>query len=284
MLLSVDFGITITDVLAKEGDGTLTHKMYSSEQKPSIELVKKFFSDLNLSNDLNLVSYIALTGGHHQLIGDFIDETPVLHINEVDAIGRGGVYLSGLDKSKPILVVSSGSGTACVLAKNGKFTHCSGTGVGGGTVLGLSKLLLETTDVEEIQELANKGQSSVTNLILQDVVSGPIGLLPPETTAVNFGKIVKKNDKFSKEDLAAGIVNLVGETVARLATSVATAYEVSDIVVIGRTPMFTALKRSLKDAALLTNFTPHFPKNAEYASALGALLITEDKNPTNLNN
>ena len=42
MLLSVDFGITITDVLAKEVDGTLTHKMYSSEQKPSIELIKNF--------------------------------------------------------------------------------------------------------------------------------------------------------------------------------------------------------------------------------------------------
>ena len=28
----------------------------------------------------------------------------------------------------------------------------------------------------------------------------------------------------------------------------------------------------------------NYPKNAEYASALGALLITEDKNPTNLNN
>ena len=79
----------------------------------------------------------------------------------------------------------------------------------------------------------------------------------------------------SREDLAAGIVNLVGEVVARIATSVATGFGVSDIIVVGRTPNFTVLRKSLEDAAKLTNFTPHFPENAEYASALGAMLVAE---------
>ena len=71
---------------------------------------------------------------------------------------------------------------------------------------------------------------------------------------------------------------MVGETVARIATSVAVGFGVKDIIVVGRTPTFTALRKSLEVAAMLTNFTPHFPPNAEYASALGAMLVAE-KNP-----
>ena len=81
--------------------------------------------------------------------------------------------------------------------------------------------------------------------------------------------------KTSKEDLAAGIVNLVGQTIARIATSVAMAFKVSDIIVVGRAPTFTVLRKSLEEAAMLTNFTPHFPEKAEFAPALGALLIAE---------
>ena len=112
-------------------------------------------------------------------------------------------------------------------------------------MLGLSKLLLGTSDPQEIQDLAKKGDANETDLILEDVVSSSIGLLPPNTTAVNFGKIAKENKDTSKEDLAAGIVNLVGQTVARIATSVAMTFKVSDIIVVGRTPTFTALRKSL---------------------------------------
>ena len=278
MLLSLDFGITITDILRKNNNGELFHQMLPSKEKPSEGFILEIFKDL----DFKEVNYLALTGGHHQLIGKFIKETPVIHVNEVEAIGRGGFHLSKLDPDKPAIIVSAGSGTACILAKDGNFLHCSGTGVGGGTVLGLSKLLLNTIDPNEIQDLAEKGLARGTDLILEDVVSGPIGLLPSDTTAVNFGKIAKTNSKASREDTSAGIVNLVGQTVARISTSVAMTFQVSDIIVVGRTPTFTALRKSLEDAAMLTNFTPHFPENAEYASALGALLAAE-KNPVSIN-
>ncbi|GIS76133.1 MAG: hypothetical protein CM1200mP12_18520 [Gammaproteobacteria bacterium] len=123
MLISIDFGITITDILKKDGDGNLTHQMLPSNQKPTQEFIQELFKDLNLKKD---VDYLALTGGHHQLIGEKIEQTPVIHVNEVDAIGEGGFALSKLDPNKPAIIVSSGSGTACILAKDGVFTHCSG--------------------------------------------------------------------------------------------------------------------------------------------------------------
>ena len=272
MLISLDFGIAITDILKKYKNGELEHKMVPSQDDPNERLIRSFFEEVDFTKEVELV---ALTGGHHQKIKDSIDKTPIFHVNEVEAIGEGGINLAGISKDKEAIIVSAGSGTACIYAKNGKYLHCSGTGVGGGTVIGLSKLLIGTTNPSEIEELAKKGLTKGTDLLLEDVVSGPIGLLPKDTTAVNFGRIAKYSSKASREDLAAGIINLVGQTVARIATSVAMAFKVSDIIIVGRAPTFSVLRTSLESAAALTNFMPHFPKNGEYASALGALLIAE---------
>ncbi len=272
MQVSIDFGITVTDILRKDDNGDLAHNSLLSKEKPSDALIKSFLGDINF----NKVEGISLTGGHHEVIGDTSNNIKVTHVNEVEAIGKGGFHLSRLDPATPAIIVSAGSGTACILVKDGEYIHCSGTGVGGGTILGLSKLLLGTTNIQEIENLANKGSYIGTDLILGDVVSGPIGLLPSDITAVNFGKVSKVEEEISKEDIAAGIMNLVGQTVARIATSVAMAFQVQDIVVVGRAPKFDLMRKSIETAASLSSFNPHFPENAEYASAVGALLIGEE--------
>ena len=274
MNISADFGITVTDTLRKKGD-ELIHKMDLSSKDLNQERVRKLFPDIDFISN---IGFLAVTGGKHLELGDYIDSTPIIHVNEIDAVGHGSMKLSGLSEEESTIIVSAGSGTACIHAHKGIFTHCSGTGVGGGTVLGLSKLLLGTTDPEEIAALAEKGDESFVDLILEDVVSGPIGQLPSDTTAVNFGKVSKEDIEYSREDIAAGIVNLVGQTAARIATSVAMMFQATEIVVVGRAPSFAGLKNSLEQAASITGFTPHFPKNGEYASALGAMLVAE-KNP-----
>ena len=276
MNISADFGITVTDTLRKKGD-ELIHKMDLSSKDLNQERVRKLFPDIDFISN---IGFLAVTGGKHLELGDYIDSTPIIHVNEIDAVGHGSMKLSGLSEEESTIIVSAGSGTACIHAHKGIFTHCSGTGVGGGTVLGLSKLLLGTTDPEEIASLAEKGDESFVDLILEDVVSGPIGQLPSDTTAVNFGKVSKEDVEYSREDIAAGIVNLVGQTAARIATSVAMMFQATEIVVVGRAPSFVGLKNSLEQAASITGFTPHFPKNGEYASALGAMLVAE-KNPPN---
>tara|TARA_Y100001960_G_scaffold265126_1_gene288007 strand:- start:68 stop:898 length:831 start_codon:yes stop_codon:yes gene_type:complete len=275
MDISIDFGITVTDII-KRDNGVLSHEMKLTKQDPDLFLLKNLFSDINFETDVNL---LAVTGGKHLNLGDEIESTKIIHVNEIDAVGEGAMNLSGLSNENPTVIVSAGSGTACILAQDGNYIHCSGTGVGGGTVLGLSKLLLDTTDPTEIAELAKLGNESGVDLILEDVVSGPIGELPSDTTAVNFGKISKIDSNISKQDIAAGIVNLVGQTAARIATSVATTFNAKEIVVVGRSPSFIGLKNSLEQAASIMGFSPHFPENGEYASALGALLVAE-KNPS----
>ena len=275
MDISIDFGITVTDII-KRDNGALSHEMTLTKQDPDLYLLKDFFSDINFKTDVNL---LAVTGGKHLNLGNEIESTKIIHVNEIDAVGEGAMTLSGLSNKNPTIIVSAGSGTACILAQDGNYMHCSGTGVGGGTVLGLSKLLLNTTHPDEIAELAKAGNESGVDLILEDVVSGPIGELPSDTTAVNFGKISKIDSEISKQDIAAGIINLVGQTAARIATSVATTFNAKEIVVVGRSPSFNGLKNSLEQAASIMGFSPHFPENGEYASALGALLVAE-KNPS----
>ena len=275
MDISIDFGITVTDIIKRDND-VLLHEMSLSKEEPSLSLLKNLFTDIDFNSSVNL---LAVTGGKHLNLGDEIESTKIVHVNEINAVGEGAMNLSGLNGKDPIIIVSAGSGTACILAQDGNFMHCSGTGVGGGTVLGLSKLLLGTIDPVEIAELAKAGNESGVDLILEDVVSGPIGELPSDTTAVNFGKISKIDSEISKQDIAAGIVNLVGQTAARVATSVATTFNAREIVVVGRSPSFNGLKNSLEQAASIMGFSPHFPKNGEYASALGALLVAE-KNPS----
>ncbi len=275
MDISIDFGITVTDMI-KRDNGVLSHEMRLTKQDPDLSLLKDYLSEINFKTDVNL---LAVTGGKHLNLGDEIESTKIIHVNEIDAVGEGAMHLSSLSNENPTIIVSAGSGTACILAQDGNYMHCSGTGVGGGTVLGLSKLLLNTTHPDEIAELAKAGNESGVDLILEDVVSGPIGELPSDTTAVNFGKISKIDSEISKQDIAAGIINLVGQTAARIATSVATTFNAKEIVVVGRSPSFNGLKNSLEQAASIMGFSPHFPENGEYASALGALLVAE-KNPS----
>ena len=276
MNISADFGITVTDTLRKNKD-KIVHKMELSSKDIDHNRVRNLFSEINFESNKG---FLAVTGGRHLELGDFIDSMPIVHVNEIEAIGEGTMSLSGLNEKESTIIVSAGSGTACIHAHMGKYTHCSGTGVGGGTVLGLSKLLLGTSDPIEIAALAEKGSESEVDLILEDVVSGPIGQLPSTTTAVNFGKVSKMDRDYAREDIAAGIINLVGQTAARIATSVAMMFQANQIVVVGRAPSFNGLRKSLEEAASITGFTPHFPENGEYASALGALLVAE-KNPPN---
>ena len=166
MNISADFGITVTDTLRRKND-ELIHRMDLSSDNLNHDRVREIFPDIDFNSN---TGFLAVTGGRHLELGENIDKTPIIHVNEIEAIGEGSMSLAKLNKDESTIIVSAGSGTACIHAQNGVYTHCSGTGVGGGTVLGLSKLLLGTDNPEEIATLAEKGNESHVDLILEDVV------------------------------------------------------------------------------------------------------------------
>lgn len=66
------------------------------------------------------------------------------------------------------MVVSMGTGTSFVGVKDRIPTHLGGIGIGGGTIIGLSKLMLNTDDIDKIQELASGGKVGHIDLRVGD--------------------------------------------------------------------------------------------------------------------
>ena len=124
-------------------------------------------------------------------------------IDEINAIGIGGMFLS---KKESVVIANIGTGTSIIEATREKITHLGGTGIGGGTITGLSKVLLNATDFEHILEMAGKGDISQVDLLIEDISDSGISFLSGKSTASNFGKML---DTAEKEDMALGIINMV---------------------------------------------------------------------------
>jgi type II pantothenate kinase len=209
-----------------------------------------------------------------------IGSTRVVGVNEVPAIGRGGQAAladvqPGVNRRRRILVISAGSGTAAISAQGGRYKHITGAGVGGGTLLGMGRLLLGTVDPVEIDTLALQGDTNVLDLSLADVVTGPIGTLPPTATAVNFGRVARQPVDASRADTAASLVTLVGQVIGLLSVAAAKALGCEQIVVIGHMTDAQSVRNVIGLVSQYYSTPIHLPPNAGYYTAIGALLNAE---------
>lgn len=183
---------------------------------------------------------------------------------EFACLGKGGLYLSGL---KSAVVVSCGTGTAVVWSrKNQPVVHLGGTGVGGGTLQGLGMLILKTDSVEKIFELAKKGQKEKVDLTVGDILGTGIGLLKPETTAANFGKLKSRG----KADLAQALVNMVGEVIGMTACLAAGKTPEKKIVFCGLVATNKLMQEVIGGVCQMFQLEAVFPKHGGFATAIGA--------------
>ena len=272
MYAAIDFGISNTDAVA-HADGDWRYWTRPTEGQPDADLVRAILAAGGV--ELATLNGLAVTGGRHRLLPERIDGCPLTRVNEVQAIGCGGQALAGLkaEGDVPVLVVSAGSGTAVVAARGDQYTHVTGTAVGGGTLLGLSRLLLHTVDHDEIDGLALRGDPNTADLSLKDVVTGPIGSLPADATAVNFGRLSREEIAVSREDLAAALVTLVGQTIAIVAINAARAQQIGRIAVIGHLIDMASMRGVLEQVGDFYNTSLVLPANSGYGTALGALLV-----------
>ncbi|MDY3846310.1 MAG: type II pantothenate kinase [Eubacteriales bacterium] len=225
----------------------------------------KFMSE----NDLKLsdVEKVLTTGVGSSYITKPIYALPHGEVSEFESIGRGGLYLSGLDEA---IVVSMGTGTAIVHAKKGdKSRYLGGTGVGGGTLTGLAKGMLGLDNVDHIFELAQGGDISKVDLQIRDITHGGDSSLPNDMTAANFGKL---SDMASKNDIALGLVNMVFETIGMMSIFAARSCSVKNIVLTGNLSVSEAAR--LEFSRLSDMFGVNFiiPENSQFATVIGTAL------------
>lgn len=271
-ILAFDFGASNTDVAAVVG-GKL--RVWSERRRgmPSVEGIDALLGTVGLQRDA--FELMAVTGGHHQILPASIDDLEIVKVGELVAIGRGGQALAaGSSKvtDEPLLIISAGSGTAMVAAHGDQYQHVTGTGVGGGTLLGLGRLLLQTNDPEEIDTLAKIGDPNGADLAIGDLVTGPIGSLPADATAVNFGRVARMDGQPSREDLAAALVNMIGQVIATLATNAARAVQVERGVVTGHLTDMESTRLTMAAVGRFFGLPLETCREAGYATVIGALL------------
>ena len=264
MILAIDFGASTTGAVLLEGK-RVVHKASAPKTLRSKKEIESFLKKSGFGSFKGKVSAVAVTGGKSAFFRQKIFGLRPKHVNEIDAIGRGAAFLA---KKSRCLAVSMGTGTCVVLFEKGKSRHIIGSGVGGGTILGLSGLLARETRIEKLAALAEKGKLRNVDLSVGDIVGAGIGVVGSCATGANFAKL----RGCGRADLAAGVQSMAAESVAVLAVSAGRQCGCSAVVFTGRAPLFPFVRRRLLEAGRLFGARFVFPKNLEFGTAIGAAL------------
>jgi type II pantothenate kinase len=266
IIIGLDIGGSTTKIVGLR-DGRLISKELVKASDPvasAFGALGKYISQNEFA--VQMIERVMVTGvGSTYLRGNLL-EIPTVRTAEFRAIGLGGLYVSGLNEA---IVVSMGTGTAIVRAKTGEVEHVIGSGVGGGTLLGLSNRMINVRHFDMFNEMAEKGDLSHVDLSIGDITRDEIPGLPSDTTASNFGKI---SDAASNEDIALGIVNLVFQSIGTSAVMAARMSRLREIVFTGNLTLVTAGKRVLSAFTNLYHVNIIVPESAEFATAIGAAL------------
>lgn len=226
---------------------------------------------------------VCLTGGRSARLRSQMklqSSGDVSEIAEFAATMKGAAYLLGgkAIAEQSYVLTNVGTGTSIHHVFPGGHARIGGTGVGGGTLMGLSRLLSGLTDYAEIVALAQSGARGSVDLKVSDIYAGSTPPIPGELTASNFAKLLSHEqlDDIAKEDLLASVIGLVGETVATTSVLAAGQCGTSPIVYVGSSFIDNHLLKDVVRAyTVLRGGEPVFLENGEYCGAIGALLSAE---------
>jgi type II pantothenate kinase len=224
---------------------------------------------LSRTDDASAIKTVAVSGGGSRMIGKNLCGISVRKVDEIKANGLGGLFLSGKRQG---LIVCVGTGTSIVAAyKNGKkINHVGGTGVGGGTVMGLARRILGINDFQTLENVASKGKTNKADLTVADIVGGPVGIIPAEATASNLAKL---DNETSAEDVAAGIFNMVSQVVGVVSSMAAKSCNLEeDVVFVGRLVKSPLVARFIHETTNVFGVKAFVPENCEYCTAVGAAI------------
>lgn len=266
VLIGLDVGGSITKIIGFRS-GKLLEETRVQANDPVASAYGALGKFLTL-NDLQLdqVDSIHATGVGASYLDGRLLECKTVIVPEFEAVGIGGLYTASVDRA---IVVSMGTGTSLIYAHDRQIRHIIGSGVGGGTLLGLAQVMLNVRDFKNIEEMASLGRLEEVDLSIGDISRDEIPGLSSSTTASNFGKV---GDHVTPSDLALGIVNLVFQSVGTSAVLAARLEKVDKIVMTGNLMRVDKGREVLQGFSQLYKIDIIVPERAEYATAIGAAL------------
>ena len=258
MVIGIDVGGSTTKIIGVDGEG-IKHPMIVKATDPITSLFGafgKYIYDNNIS--LSGIEKVMLTGVGSAYVNQPLYGLPTEHTDEFLANGLGAHYGSQL---KNLIVVSMGTGTSFVKVEDGKIQHIGGIGIGGGTIQG--------HDIHQVVEMAQKGIVENIDLQIKDICNAALPGLPLNATASTFGKA---DSNSSLEDVAAGIIHMVLQSIGQSVILAALNSSIKDFVLIGNLAKLPQCKEVFP--IMEDMYQCHFliPEYAQYRTALGAAL------------
>lgn len=267
VVIGIDVGGSTTKIVGFDNEKRLIAPLCVTANDP-ITSVYGAFGKFTESNNLELddIDRVMITGVGSSFITKPIYNLKCEVVPEFRGIGLGGLYLS---KFKDAIIVSMGTGTALVHSVDGNEpVYLGGTGVGGGTLMGLSKKLLGLDTIAHIDEIASTGDITKVDLKVSDLSKKNAGL-SVELTAANFGRV---SDIATKNDIALGLVNMVFETVGMMAIFASRQYGIKDIVLTGNLTQMSQAQGVVDMFNKYFNVNMIIPENAQFSTVIGAAM------------
>lgn len=268
-IIGIDVGISTTKIVGLR-DGKPSSPLRITAADPITSLYGAFGKYLHDNNvPITDVEHVMLTGVGAAYVKNDVYGVPTSRCDEFVADALGARYESHIDHA---IVVSMGTGTSFVICNGDEIRHIGGIGIGGGTLLGLSRIMLNTSDIKQISAMAMQGDISHVNLLIGDISAQPLPGLPMEATASIFARA--KNDAV-KEDIACGLVAMVLQSIGSAAVLAAQGTDCRDMVLIGSLSLLPQCKEIFPSLEKLYKVRFHIPKYSEYCTAIGAALAHE---------
>ena len=264
--IGIDVGISTTKIVGIR-DGKVVSPLRIKATDPITSLYGAFGKYL-YDNKIELqdVERVMLTGVGAAYIDKPVYGLPTEKAEEFIADGLDSGFERHLWR---MIVVSMGTGTSLVACDGHDIRHIGGIGIGGGTLSGLSRLLLKTDDVRQISALALQGDVSNINLLIGDISAHPLPGLPMDATASLFANA---QANASREDVALGLICMVLQAIGSASVLSALNSEIKDFVMIGNLTLLPQCKFLFP--AMEKLYGVHFiiPKYSEFCTAIGAAL------------
>ena len=266
IIIGIDVGISTTKIVGIKNN-KVSAPIRITAADPNTSLYGAFGKYLH-DNDIDLsdVEHVMLTGVGAAYIDQPIYGLPTSKSQEFIADGLGARFESKLDHT---IVVSMGTGTSFVKCDGDEMKHIGGIGVGGGTLAGLARIMLNTSDIAQVATLAKQGNIRNIDLTIGDISPQPLPGLPMDTTASNFARA---QSDASKEDIAAGIIKMVLQSIGSAAWLASLGSDIRDFVLIGNLSLLPQCKEVFPALEKLYDIRFHIPKYSQYCTAIGAAL------------
>lgn len=267
IVIGIDVGISTTKIVGIVEQGKVLSPIRIKATDPVTSLYGAFGKFLYVNKiQLHDIEKVMLTGVGSAYINEPIYNLPTEKAEEFIADGLGARYETKLDR---MIVVSMGTGTSIVKCDGEDIKHIGGIGIGGGTLQGLSRLLLKTDDILQVAKLAEDGDVAHINLLIKDISAKPLPGLPMDAIASLCGN-AKSNA--SREDIAIGLIWMVLQSICSASILSSLGSGIKDFVMIGNLTLLPQCSRVFPATERLYGVKFHIPKYSEFCTAIGAAL------------